>query len=211
MKKTITTLVAALAFATLGTPSAEAAGCAPLVRGATSNSAAKSTDYAYKTSTVWIYGDSLTWQTRAHLRAVVPERIAIDAYYGRNTRHAVEALLKDIRRFQSRHMPDTIVMAVGTNDLADVPAFKVQTERVRNALKNRGIRLVWVLTYVDTNVQYNAINRVIRAMPGTAKANWSQVNVDNRNASGKSTLLYDGIHVNARGCVLRNDMIRKML
>lgn len=198
-----TLLAAALAaVALLAAPtSADAAPSASCsVQDRSSRPVSKSLPRTYRKATTWVYGDSITWQSRAHLKKTLPGKTAVDAYWGRNTQHAANALLADLRRY--KHNPKTVVMAVGTNDMLNIPAFAKQVDRVKRILP-RKTRLVWVDTYSDTNPDYNLVNRVIRSKVKTAY--WAPKNAP----VGKSPLLMDGLHVNDQGCEVRNNLIRK--
>lgn len=190
--------------ATFGRPkavkTAPVGHCKPQAR--SSRPVSKSLPRTYRKASTWIYGDSITWQSRTHLKRTLPGREAVDAHWGRNTQHGVNALLKDLRRYGA---PKTVVIALGTNDMVNVPAFEVQVARVIRILP-RKTRIVWVNTYSDANPAYNAINRVIRAhSPRVTPVSWAS-----RNAPvGDSPLLMDGLHVNGQGCDVRNNLIRK--
>ena len=205
-------IVAALAAAVFVPNAAQAAAdCTPIPRG--ESRAWKSDRAEYRKADTWVYGDSITYQTRDHLRRVVKGREAIDAVWGRNTQSAVDALAADLRK-NRKHHPDVIVMATGTNDLGNVRKFKRQAVRARNLTRRAGIRLVWVNTYVDTNIYSHGndrkANRILRNLKGVKDVKWSASNKSSRT-HGRSTLLYDGIHVNGAGCTERNRLIGKAL
>jgi hypothetical protein len=191
----------------LAAPTADAAAAAGCrFRGAQKPPPVKSTPTAYRKSKQWIYGDSITWQTYRNLQATLPGRQAVDAYWGRNTANAVEALRKDIRRHR-KDLPRVVIMATGTNDVQDLNTFRRQVIRARAMLPRR-VKLVWVNTYFDTSTSYNSVNRALRSVDGVRVVSWSAQNVRYR-VDGRSTLLYDGVHVNRAGCVVRNQAIKR--
>src|SRR5690606_32306059 len=55
----------------------------------------KSSPRTFARADLWVYGDSISWQSRRHLRKSLPVRTAVDAHWGRNSRSAVDALLAD--------------------------------------------------------------------------------------------------------------------
>lgn len=185
-------------------PGTSASGCR--FRGVQRPAPVKSQPKAYRKARTWIYGDSLTWQTYPNLRNTLKGREAVDAYWGRNTSSAVEALRRDVVR-NRKHLPKVVIMATGTNDLQDLNAFRRQVVRTRAMLPKK-VRVVWVNTYFDTATSFNAVNRAVRSVPRVQVVNWSAVNVGQR-VDGKSRLLYDGVHVTERGCILRNQAIKR--
>jgi lysophospholipase L1-like esterase len=200
--------VAACSFLVATPPTAEAAtstGCQ--FRNAGPPPRVKSTPRAFRKSKTWIYGDSITWQSYRNLQKTLKGREAVDAYWGRNTTSAVNALRADIIRH--RKYPKVVIMATGTNDLQDLNEFRRQVIRARHMLPKR-VKLVWVNTYFDTADSYNAVNRALRSVPRVTVVNWSAVNVGHR-VDGRSTLLYDGVHVTRLGCVLRNQAIKRAI
>lgn len=198
-------VAAGLTFAPTVEAAPSAAGCQ--FRGEQRPAAVKSPRSSYRKARQWIYGDSITWQTYKNLRKTLPGRQAVDAYWGRNTASAVEALRQDLNRTRKR--PKAVVMATGTNDLTNMNEFRRQVIRARAMLPKR-VKLVWVNVYVDTTPEYNAVNRVLHSVDGVGVVSWSAQNVRYR-VDGKSTLLYDGVHVNRLGCVVRNQAIKSAL
>lgn len=177
--------------------------CTPEQR--TGSAISKSSPRTFARADLWVYGDSITWQSRRHLRGSLSMRTAVDAHWGRNTRSAVDALLADRRKHGA---PELVVMATGTNDLGDIGAFRAQVVRARKILPKR-TRLLWVDVYVDTSGKYRAANRAIRSVRGVKTLKWARLNLDRTRSTAGSPFLGDGIHVNARGCDERNELIRK--
>jgi len=101
--------------------------------------------------------------------------------------------------------PAVVVMAAGTNDLQDVPAFRAQVVRAR-AMLPRSTRLLWVDVYVEISRKHYAANRAIRSVRGVEPLGWSRTNARSLR-DGRSRLLSDGVHINARGCEMRNELI----
>lgn len=162
----------------------------------------KSKPKTYRTSPVWLYGDSITFQTKKHLRATSKKRIAIDAWWGRDTQSAIDALKNDIKQ-NRRNLPETVVMAVGTNDLSNLPTFRSKVKKVRKMLP-RSTRIIWVNVYVKNGAPYRKANDVLRTARGIKAISWVKQN------KGRS-LLPDTVHVNNRGCELRNKLINRYL
>lgn len=184
--------------------SATPAGCTTRDRGMPARSTAK----WWGRSQVWLYGDSITYQTYDHLRSISDARIGVDAWWGRTTDRAVAVLGNDVHRF--RHLPKVVVMASGTNDLDDLPALYREMRMARAVLPKK-VQLIWVNLYVDTTQSYNAADRMMSSVPGIRVLSWAAVNRDHRREDGTSTLLLDGIHVNPSGCVARNEMIARAI
>lgn len=180
---------------------ANAAGCTPSERGMPARSSAQ----WWRKADVWMYGDSITYQTYRNLRAHSSARIGVDAWWGRTTDRAVAVLGNDVHRFPKR-LPKVVVMAQGTNDLDDLPSLAREVRLARAVLPAR-VKLVWVNLYVDTTDAYNAADRIISSVPGVRVVSWSRANLSRMNADGTSSLLLDGIHVNGAGCEIRNKMI----
>ncbi|GAA2090639.1 hypothetical protein IDH50_14845 [Aeromicrobium tamlense] len=209
MKHVVVAIAAAVALSLLPGV-AHAATSVEVARGAppcepesrTARPMSKSAPATYRRAGAWTYGDSITFQSRQHLRRIVTVRTAVDAHWGRDTESAVDALAADVRRHGA---PPVVVMAVGTNDLKDVRAFRAQVVRTRQLLPRR-TRLVWVDVYADAVTGHDAANRALRSVRGIEVLEWSRQNT-RRLRDGRSRLLGDGIHVNARGCEIRNDLI----
>jgi len=162
----------------------------------------KSGPAAYRQAVAWAYGDSITFQSRQHLKRTMSVSTAIDAHWGRATKSAVDALAADLRQHAA---PAVVVMAAGTNDLQDVPAFRAQVVRAR-AMLPRSTRLLWVDVYVEISRKHYAANRAIRSVRGVEPLGWSRTNARSLR-DGRSRLLSDGVHINARGCEMRNELI----
>lgn len=162
----------------------------------------KSGPNTYARTNVWTYGDSITYQSRNHLKAAF--RTAVDAHWGRNAKAAVDALDTDLRAHRA---PAIVVMAVGTNDLQNIPELRRQVVRARKMLP-RKTRLLWVNVYVDTSGKFYAANRAIKSVRGVKPLSWTRVNRE-KMRDGRSLLLNDGIHVNSLGCRKRTELIRK--
>lgn len=208
MRKVLSTLVLAVSLTAgalaVAAPSAQAAtACNPVVPSGVSKTPIKSSRWAYRHAHAWVYGDSITYQTWANLHSTT-QHLAVDAWWGRSTASGVLALGKDVHHFP-RHLPDVVVMATGTNDLSNLPAFAHQVALARAVLPKR-VRLVWVNVYVTTTPTYNGADRILADAPGVGVLRWSALNL-----SSSTPLLVDGIHVNAQGCDARNALIRNAL
>lgn len=184
---------------------AAAARCVPISPDQPHKTPVKSGRWQYRHADVWLYGDSITFQTYRDLRARTSSRIAVDAWWGRSTASAVTALGRDVHRFGRRRLPDVVVMATGTNDLGNLDNFARQVRLARAVLPRR-VRLVWVNVYVTTTTAYNAAGRILSDVPGVRVIGWARANL---NAS--TPLLVDGIHVNGAGCAARNRLIRRAI
>lgn len=200
-------LIAGVLAAVLNGAPADARGaaCSPISPSAYHATPARSTPKAFRRADVWLYGDSITYQTYRDLRERSRARIAVDAWWGRGTASAVTALGRDAHRFGYRrgHWPRVVVMATGTNDLRDVAAFTQQVRLARAVLPAR-VRLVWVNVYVTTTPAFNAADAQLAAVPGVRVLSWAKA-----NRESTTPLLVDGIHVNAAGCAVRNRLIRR--
>lgn len=206
MRKLILVIIAAIVLMPIATEASEA--CKPIPKGQTREF--KSERRQYHKARTWVYGDSITYQTRNHLRKSLKGREAIDAVWGRDTRSAVDAMIKDVRS-NRKHRPKVILMATGTNDLLNLTRFRKQVVKARNFTRRAGIKLVWVNVYVDANPDYRKANRILWNVKKVKVIKWSAVNKERRTLEGTSPLLYDGIHVNATGCKVRDNAIKEAL
>lgn len=158
--------------------------------------AIKSKPSTYRRATVWVYGDSITVQTRPSMGLA---RSAVDAHSGRNTRQAVKALKADLKAHAA---PATVVMATGTNDRLDPRMFRWQVARILKLADRHGFRVYWVNVATTTGADPAPINTFLAASP---------VRVIDWAATMEPDELADGIHVNASGCAARNALIRGAL
>lgn len=98
---------------------------------------------------VLMFGDSIAVQDSAALERLLADRtgdlIAFHDWSGQSASAAVDALEEWSRSYG---LPQRIVMAAGTNDIFDPPAFAAQVERaLRIAGPDRTV--YWVNVYVD--------------------------------------------------------------
>jgi hypothetical protein len=106
---------------------------------------------------IFMFGDSIAVQDSAALERLLTNRtgesIAIHDWSGQPASAAVDALEQWSRDYG---LPRRIVMAVGTNDIFDPPAFAAQVERaLRIAGPDRTV--YWVNVYVSRTKQPAAI------------------------------------------------------
>jgi len=167
--------------------------CNPPVKGAPF----KSIPSAYRTATTWVYGDSITYQTYAALGI---DSVAVDAYWGRTTKHGVKAVISDLRRYQ--HRPKSVVIALGTNDRHNRASFAAQVRRVIKVVPRR-VRLIWVNVYSTEGTTWESLNRVLDRKKRLNVVRWAE--------NQQPDYLLDSIHVVAAGCTARNALIRKAL
>ncbi|HWD82305.1 MAG TPA: GDSL-type esterase/lipase family protein [Kribbella sp.] len=106
---------------------------------------------------VFLFGDSIAVQDSPGLERLLADRtgdsIAFHDWSGQPTSAAVDALEQWSRSYG---LPRRIVMAVGTNDIFDPPAFAAQVERaMRIAGPNRTV--YWVNVYASRTKQPAAV------------------------------------------------------
>ncbi len=200
MRATRVAVALSLAAGLLSTQSpAEATTCVTSLKGP----AFKSTNKTYRHADTWLYGDSITYQSWRYLRPL-DGGLAVDAVWGRQTSSAVTNLGRDVHRFPT-HLPRTVVIATGTNDLYQLDTFRKQVALARAVLPTK-VRLLWVNVYVETTTTYNLADRILGEQAGVRPLLWSRTNL-----SSDHSLLKDGIHVTNEGCDLRNALIRRAI
>jgi hypothetical protein len=180
--------------------SASASSCTPATKGAPARSSVK----AFRHADVWLYGDSITYQTYADLRHRSARRIAVDAWWGRRTAPTVVSLGNDVHRF-AEHLPKVVIMATGTNDLTDPAGFAHQVQLARAVLP-ASVKLIWVNMYADTTPAWNTADRILSGVDGVRVVSWSRANLASQ-VDGHSSLLLDGVHVNSAGCLAHNALL----
>lgn len=170
---------------------------------------ARSADGSFAWTGVWLYGDSITYQNRL---ALYPHlgRVSADAYWGRATAPTVQALGSDVHR--TRRYPSVVIMAIGTNDLAN-PAGMEQQVRLARAVIPQSTRLLWVNTYTDTvdEATMAAINDAIASVPGVQVVDWHYYNEAWSAGAETSPLLSDGVHLSCLGQYVWVNMIHRAL
>jgi hypothetical protein len=112
---------------------------------------------------VFMFGDSIAVQDSAALERLLANRtgdsIAFHDWSGQSASAAVDALEEWSRSYG---LPRRIVMAAGTNDIFDPPAFAAQVERaLRIAGPDRTV--YWVNVYADRTKQPAAVREADRA------------------------------------------------
>lgn len=194
MRLTLLACAAALVLLVPSPVSAAAStdGCMPVVRGVF-----KSQPIAYRKADVWVYGDSLTYQSYQNLGV---RRVATDAYFGRSTSMAVDHLAADMAAY--RHNPKIVVMAVGTNDREQPDVFAAQVRRALSLIP-RKVRVIWVNVYAEIGAPWGPINAVLYQRPRIRPVYWA--------AARRPEYFIDGIHLTRWGCLARNALIRKSL
>ncbi|WP_350280498.1 GDSL-type esterase/lipase family protein [Kribbella sp. HUAS MG21] len=169
---------------------------------------------------VLLFGDSIAVQDSAALERLLADRtgdpIAFHDWSGQPAAAAVDALEEWSHRYG---LPRRIVMAVGTNDIFDPPAFAAQVERaLRIAGPDRTV--YWVNVYASRTKQPAAvrdadlansawINRQLRDAaskhPNLRIVEWSEFLEAQPNRPAE--YLRDGVHTNAAGGAARNKLI----
>ncbi|WP_433163104.1 hypothetical protein [Kribbella sp. CA-247076] len=170
---------------------------------------------------VFMFGDSIAVQDRAALETLLRNRtgeaLAVHDWSGQPTSAAVDALADWERRFG---LPSRIVMAVGSNDIFDPPAFAAQVER---ALQIAGpTRTVfWVNVYVGRVRQPAEIRAADESNSAWINQQLEQAAVRHPNLriirwaeflagqpGGPASYLRDGIHTSHPvGTNARNELI----
>lgn len=169
---------------------------------------------------VFLFGDSIAVQDRAALERLLTSRngdsIASHDWSGQPTSAAVDALEEWSRNYG---LPRRIVMAVGTNDIFNPPAFAAQVERaLRIAGPDRTV--YWVNVYAsrakqpasvrDADLANSAwINQqlrdVAREHPNLRIVEWAEFLEAQPNRPAQ--YLRDGVHTNELGAAARNKLI----
>jgi lysophospholipase L1-like esterase len=169
---------------------------------------------------VFMFGDSIAVQDSAALERLLTNRtgdsIAVHDWSGQPAAAAVDALEEWSRRYG---LPRRIVMAVGTNDIFNPPAFAEQVERaLRIAGPDRTV--YWVNVYASRTKQPPAvrdadlsnsawINQQLRDAarehPNLHIVEWSEFLEAQPNRPAE--YLRDGVHTSELGAAARNKLI----
>jgi|1186.fasta_scaffold16642_2 hypothetical protein len=174
---------------------------------------------------VFMFGDSIAVQDSAALERLLADRtgdsIAFHDWSGQPASAAVDALAQWQRDYG---LPRRIIMAVGTNDIFDPPAFTAQVER---ALKIAGPdrTVYWVNVYASRLRQPSGIQDADLANsqwinqqledaalrhPNLRIIRWSEFL--SAQPDGPSTYLRDGVHTSEpAGGNARNNLIVQAL
>lgn len=139
---------------------------------------------------VRVYGDSITHQVGGRLTRLHPQ-VSVDAYPGRRTLDAAEAVVRDLGRYG---VPRVVVMAVGTNDARWPDLFGAVARQVRADVP-AGTRLLWVTAYAEPWPGWDRVGAEVRALPGVEVVDWAAVSLAARDRG----LLVDGVHLSCRG------------
>jgi len=154
------------------------------------------------TAPILVYGDSITFQVAERLVALRPE-VAVDAWPGRRTRDAVEALLRDV---EGRPAPRVVVMAMGTNDTR-WPEQVGALARLARAGAPAGTRVLWLTTYAEPWPGWERVNAELAAVPGVELLDWEGANRAARADGSSSPLLVDGVHLACPGADAWLDLV----
>ncbi|NIK56010.1 GDSL-type esterase/lipase family protein [Kribbella shirazensis] len=169
---------------------------------------------------VFMFGDSIALQDSAALERLLTNRtgdsIAYHDWSGQPASAAVDALEEWSHQYG---LPRRIVMAVGTNDIFDPPAFAAQVERaLRIAGPDRTV--YWVNVYASRTKQPAAvrdadlansawINQQLRDAarehPNLRIIEWSEFLEAQPNRPAE--YLRDGVHTSEPGGAARNKLI----
>lgn len=147
-----------------------------------------------QTASTVLYGDSITYQAYQRLTVRHPE-LAVDTYWGRTTFPTVEQLAYDT---YGGHVPDVVVMAIGTNDTHH-PQTMTDLVRYARDILPASTRLIWLNTYVESRPGWQEVNVEISRVPGIEVVDWAARNLRARGMSDRSPLLYDGVHLSCDG------------
>ncbi|MGZ0150397.1 hypothetical protein ACXJJ3_25290 [Kribbella sp. WER1] len=172
---------------------------------------------------IFMFGDSIAVQDSSALERLLANRggdsIAAHDWSGQPTSAAVDAL-EDWSR--SYGLPQRIVMAVGTNDIFDPPAFAAQVERaMRIAGPNRTV--YWVNVYVNRTKQPASVRDA-----DLSNSAWINQQLDQAallhsnlrivewseflNQNGPAQYLRDGVHTSEpTGSSARNELIAEAI
>jgi lysophospholipase L1-like esterase len=154
---------------------------------------------------VYVIGDSLTVGSQPYLRRALAGRgWKLTGVDGRVFRTTAEGL--DILRAKASRLPETVVLALGTNDLTARQADVQMWLRQARAIAGDDRRLIWVNLYVDLTRQptlkrYRVINDALTlAAPryGIEVADWAAW-VKNHDVPQQA----DGVHYTDKGYRIR--------
>ncbi|WP_329482567.1 hypothetical protein OG555_10185 [Kribbella sp. NBC_01484] len=174
---------------------------------------------------IFMFGDSIAVQDGLALEQLLATRtgdsIAVHDWSGQPTSAAVDALAGWARDYG---LPSRIVMAVGTNDIFDPPAFGAQVERTM-AIAGPKRTVYWVNVEVSRFRQSADVQAADRANsawinqqleeaaarhPNLKIIHWSEFL--NSQPAGLGKYLRDGVHTSSPvGRAARNDLIADAL
>ncbi|TDD20917.1 hypothetical protein E1218_21605 [Kribbella turkmenica] len=173
---------------------------------------------------IFLFGDSLAVQDGKALETLIRNRtgdsVAVHDWSGQPTSAAVDALADWERRFG---LPSRIVMAVGSNDIFDPPAFAAQVERAMH-IAGPSRTVLWV------NVHVSRV-RVPADIRAADESNSAWINLQLEHAAvrhpnlriirwaaylasqpdGPAAHLRDGIHTSPLGRNARNELILRAI
>ncbi|WP_329004025.1 hypothetical protein OHA18_11595 [Kribbella sp. NBC_00709] len=174
---------------------------------------------------IFLFGDSIAVQDSSSLERLLTDRtgdsIAFHDWSGQPASAAVDALAQWSRDYG---LPRRIVMAVGTNDIFDPPAFAAQVER---AMKIAGPdrTVYWVNVYVSRTKQPTAVrdadlansawvnqelDEAAASHPNLRIIDWSAFLASRPN--GPTPYLRDGVHTSEPlGGSSRNELIAEAI
>ncbi len=174
---------------------------------------------------IFMFGDSIAVQDSSALEDLLAARtgdsIAVHNWSGQPTSAAVDALAGWSRDYG---LPSRIVMAVGTNDIFDPPAFGAQVERAM-ALAGPKRTVYWVNVEVSRFRQSEDVQAADRANsawinqqleeaarrhPNLRIIHWAEYL--NSQPAGLDKYLRDGVHTSEPvGRAARNELIAEAL
>lgn len=177
-------------------PAATITGCDnPPTHSVVGQNVVRSTNVTFANANTWLYGDSITVQTWRGVK--VRGGLAVDAMWGRYTRHGITTMKRDLARWGA---PENVVIALGTNDRRQPDIFRAEVDRALAALPRR-VHVYWVNLYTEVGVPSNPLNRIIEDSRADV-IRWARA-----QGTRPSTLLIDGKHVNAAGCAVRAALV----
>ena len=104
----------------------------------------------YTGRSVWmVVGDSITVRGYKALAATHPDqRLAVDAWSGRNTQLAVDSVLATLNEIGPDNFPAQLIMATGTNDIFNPFVMPAQIQRLLSAVPST-TKVYWVDVQAD--------------------------------------------------------------
>ncbi|MEV0283927.1 MULTISPECIES: hypothetical protein [unclassified Kribbella] len=173
---------------------------------------------------VFMFGDSIAVQDGPALEELLASRtgdaIAVHDWSGQPASAAVDALADWERRFG---LPSRIVMAVGSNDIFDPPAFAAQVERAMH-IAGPSRTVYWVNVHVSRVRVPSAVRSADLANSAWVNQQLEQAAVRHPNlrivrwneflavqADGAAKYLRDGVHTSQLGQQARNELIVEAL
>ncbi|MGW1341887.1 hypothetical protein ACWCOV_12635 [Kribbella sp. NPDC002412] len=169
---------------------------------------------------VFMFGDSIAVQDGPALEKSLANRtgdaIAVHDWSGQPAAAAVDALADWERRFG---LPSRIVMAVGSNDIFDPPAFAEQVERAMH-IAGPSRTVYWVNAHVSRVREPAAVRSADLANSAWVNQQLEQAAVRHPNLrivrwseflaaqpGGAAKYLRDGVHTSQFGQQARNELI----